>query len=127
MIIDLTSMTTLTTLAVSVTTIGGAWLTIRKIVRDIARSRRGHFAEVLQSAKEADSSLKIKLEIKIHDLELQMSNFKENTEKDIKHLKETYSNEIKNLGEKIEDLRSELAVQHGSLLSLLTKLIDSND
>jgi|SRR5581483_2205084 len=110
-----------------VITLGTAWLTVRKIARDFERSKKEQAAEILQSAKEADAAMKLKLEGKIHDLESQVKNFKENVEKDLNHLRETYNGELKFLGQKIEELRSEVRNQHSQLVQLLTKMIENRD
>lgn len=111
-------------IASAISVLGGAWLMIRKIAKDADRSKKNHAAAILQSAKEADSLIKTKLDGKIHDLEAQIRNYQENTEKDIEHLKETYSNEIKNLGEKIENLRDEVNSHHSQIIVLLGKMLD---
>ena len=41
----------------------------------------------------------------------------------MEHLKETYKSEISFLGQKIEELRSEVHVQHGQLVALLRMMI----
>ena len=109
--------------AVGITTIGGAWLTIKKIARDAKKSEKERAAEILQEAKEADTATRLKMEAKYHDLEMKVKNLESSVEKDIGHLKETYNNEIKNLGQKIEELRSELRNQHGQLVQLLTEMV----
>ena len=121
---ELITMTTLMSIASAVSVIGGAWLMIRKIAKDAERSKKNHAAIILQSAKEADSLMKIKLETKIHDLEAEFKNYQENIEKDIEHLKSTYNNEIKNLGEKIENLRDEVNNHHSQIIGLLSKMLD---
>lgn len=116
---------TLLPLAATVTTLGGAYLTIRKIAKDRDKSKKEQEKEFLSKAKEEDSLLKAKLEARIESIKAQLSNLEFNVNKDVTHLKETYGSELKNLGEKIENLRTELSNQHSSLLTLLTKLIDN--
>jgi hypothetical protein len=106
------NISTLLSIAAMVTTIGTAILTIRKIAKDMERTKRIQEAKILQAAKEADAILNTKFDNKFKELE-----------NEIVHLKEYHMSELKNLGEKIENLRTELGVQHASLLSLLTKLV----
>lgn len=122
--IDSISITSILSLAGIVTAVGGAWLTIRKITDKIDRRKRAEAAVILQTAKEADSQLKAKIESRIHDLEVKIKVMDENHLKDMEHLKETYNGEIKFLGQKIESLREEVRNQHGQLVQLLSKLID---
>ena len=119
----MTDIQTLLPVAATVTTLGGAWLTIRKIAKDSAKTKKEQAAEILHAAKEEDALMKARLEAKISALALTVSNLEANVNKDIDHLKETYNNEIRNLGQKIEDLRSELKNQHGQLVGLLTEMI----
>lgn len=119
------------------TFLGALW-TIRKLSRDLRRERDLESAKILQEAKEADSKLKAAWEAKrelhlqevngkIKSLEDRLNNLEESVTKDFAHVRETYNGEIRNLGDKIEDLRSELRNQHGQLVTLLGKMIDSRD
>lgn len=118
------SIATIMSLAAVVSAVGGAYMTIRKIANDAEKHKKQHSAAILQAAKEADNTLKISLENRIHELETSLRDLKEDIDKDMNHLKETYTNEIKNLGEKIENLRDELRQQHTGILTLLNKMID---
>lgn len=119
----MTDMQTLLPVAGTITVVGTAWLTIRKIAKDAAKAKKEQAAEILHTAKEEDSLLKAKLEARIEAVKAQLSNLELNVNKDMSHLKETYSGEIRNLGQKIEDLRSELKNQHGQLVGLLTEMV----
>lgn len=119
--------TNLIPLAVAITTLGTAWLTIRKIAKDAEKSKKEQAAEILQEAKEADALLKTQMNAKYHDLELKVKNLEQSVEKDLGHLRETYNGAIMNLGQKIEELRSELRNQHGQLVQLLSKMLDNRD
>lgn len=122
--IDITNMSTLMGLAGAVTALGGAWLTIRKVAKDIRMSKKRQSAELLQLAKEADTALKLELNNKIHELEGKLIDLQEDMQKDLFHLKETYNGELRFLGQKIEELRKEVHDQHGQLVALLMKMID---
>lgn len=117
-----------------IVTLGGAYLTIRKIARDAKREKKEQAAEILQTAKEeiAKSEAKIMtdrqlvqkdFEARISTLEQEFEAHKESVDKDFAHVRETYNSEIRNLGEKIEELRSELRGQHSQMVGLLSKLI----
>lgn len=99
----------------AIITLGTAYLTIRQVIRARKKDEAAEKAEILQEAKEYAESVKKDLEVKINDLDTKLE-----------HLKEIYSGEIKNLGQKIEDLRSELRNQHGQMVQLLTKLINNS-
>lgn len=105
-------------------TIGGAWLFIRKIAKDNKVARKEQAADILQSAKEEDKLLKAKLEARIDSLETELKNLESNVAKDLAHTKEAYTAEIKNLGEKIEQIRTQLNDQHSQLLAFLTRLVE---
>lgn len=111
-------------LAGAITVLGTSFLTIRKIAKDTAKTRKEHAAEILHEAKEQDALIKAKLEARIESLKADLSSLKLSVEKDMEHIKETYTSEIKNLGEKIESLRSELRSQSAGIIELLSKLVD---
>lgn len=114
-------------LAGIVTAVGGAWLTVRKILKDKEQQKEAFKASILA---EAEESLKLKetaLQAKIEAAEGRLDNLKESVEKDLAHLRETYNGEIKNLAVKIEDLRSDLRNQHTQMVSLLTKMIENKE
>lgn len=113
-------------------------MTVRKLNRDFKKERDLERAKILQEAKEAAAKVKQDLisqrEIahqelihKYANLETRLDNLEESVAKDFAHVRETYNGEIRNLGDKIEDLRTELRDQHGQLVQLLSKMIDNRD
>jgi predicted RNase H-like nuclease (RuvC/YqgF family) len=125
-------------IAGAITTVGVAWLTIRKINKDLRKERALEAAKILQAAKEAvaksvdehennQAATNQELTSRIDEQAREIENMRDNFEKDLQHIRETYNGEIRNLGQKIEDLRSELRNQHGQLVGLLTKMIDIKD
>lgn len=120
----LLNMSTIMGIAAAISTIGGAYMTIRKIAKDAERRKKLHSAEILQAAKMEDKALRQALEARMHELENGLKDLRQDINKDIKYLKESYNVELKNLGEKIENLRDELRIQHTGILSLLNKMID---
>lgn len=107
--------------------VGGAWITIHTIREKMEKARQRRDAKLLQEAKEEISVAKTNLEHQINALKAEHENLKENIDKDIQHIRETYNGEIRNLGQKIEDLRSELRNQHGQLVQLLSKMIEGRE
>lgn len=115
-------------------TIFGAWMKLRSLAKSFRAERELEAAKTLQEAKEADSRLKTLLDNKrelvyqglnnnISKLEERLNALEESVAKDFEHVRETYNGEIRNLGDKIEDLRSDLRTQHGQLVSLLSEMI----
>ncbi len=115
------------TLAGSIITVGTAISIIQKVVKNWNKSREEHVAQILQAAKEEVSHAKVKLEARIKDVEADLETLKVSMSKDLDHVKETHNAELKNLGEKIEEVRSELRFQHTQILQLLTKMVDDRD
>lgn len=109
----------------AITIIGGSWLTIRKIQKDADASKKALSDEILKSAKEELLKKEVELQAKLDKLNARVENLEESVDKDLQHLRETYNGEIRNLGQKIEDLRSELRNQHTQMVGLLTKMIDN--
>ena len=97
-------------------------LSLQKVFRNFRKERDEYSAKILQTAKEEDNLLKAKLEAKITALDSQLMTLEISVNKDMSHLRHTYESEIKNLGTKIEDLRSELKNQHSQLISLLSDI-----
>ena len=121
--LDMPEMTTAIPLGLIIA-LSGLIYTWQKIAKEARKSRKEDSAAILQAAKEEDSLMKSKLEARIEKIDLQVKNLEFNINKEIVHLKETYNAEIKNLGTKIEELRSELRSTHGQLVQLLTTLIE---
>lgn len=131
-------LTSILVFAGAISTVCAAWLKIRKLSKDLKKERDLEAAKILQEAKEADAKMKAILEAKreilyqeitnkIDSLKTRLDNLEDSVAKDFSHVRETYNGEIRNLGDKIEDLRSELRSQHGQLVTLLGKMIDSRD
>lgn len=110
----------------AITVLGGSWLTIRKIQKDADASKKALSDEILKSAKEELAKKELELQAKLDKLNTRVETLEDSVEKDLQHLRETYNGEIRNLGQKIEDLRSELRNQHTQMVGLLTKMIDNS-
>lgn len=118
----------------AISTVVGAWIKIRSLAKDHRKERELEAAKILQAAKEAAFRVKAEVEAKrevqteqvnarIAALETRLDNLESSVAKDFAHVRETYNGEIRNLGDKIEDLRSELRSQHGQLVNLLSEMI----
>jgi len=108
----------------AIVAIAGAYSGIKKVFRDVRKSREEQKAIILQEAKEEISRNKIIYDNKIRSLRDDLENFKESINKDITHVKEVHGGEMRVLSDKIENLREELREQHLQMLNLLTKLVD---
>lgn len=108
----------------AISIIGGSWLTIRKIQKDADASKKALSDEILKSAKEELALKEKDFNARLIALDTRIDSLEHNVEKDLSHLKETYNGELKNLANKIEDLRGELKQQHVSVVNLLSKMID---
>src|SRR5260221_498861 len=64
-LMDTTSIQSLIPAAGVIATVGGAWLTVRKIAKDFDKSKKEQAAEILHAAKEEDALMKAKMEAKI--------------------------------------------------------------
>lgn len=121
------ALQTLIPVAGAITAFGGAILTIQKILANAKKERESESAKILQDAKEEISSVKHKLEARIESVKSELKALEASTAKDFNHIRETYNGEIRNLGEKIEELRGELRDQHAQLVQLLSKMIENRD
>jgi hypothetical protein len=103
--------------------IGGAWLTFAQLKKHYTDEFDAKIAEMGDDCQKS-----IEAEVKVLNSKLELINKDaENMEmvltKEIAYVKEAYKGEIKNLGEKIESLRSQVQEQHNQLIGLLTKLV----
>lgn len=114
-------------LAGLITAVGGAWLTISKISKDINKKQEENNNKILKLAKDELLKKEQQLESKIMLLEEKVENLEKNIQKDMDYLKESHSIEIKNLGDKIESLREEIRTQHAGVLQLLTEMVKQKD
>lgn len=106
--------------------IGGAWLTVRKIAKDSETQKKEQAASILKAASEEIALKEQALQAKLTALDTRIETLEVSVEKDLQHMRETYNSEIRNLGQKIEDLRSELRNQHTQMVQLLTKMIENS-
>lgn len=123
---EMTEFSTLLPTAGVLITLGTLYMTVRKIQKDGEKSKKEQAAEILQAAKEEIALKEKDLAAKLAALDTRIENLEESVDKDLQHLRETYNGEIRNLGQKIEDLRSELRNQHTQMVALLTKMIDNS-
>ena len=110
----------------AITVIGGSWLTVRKIQQGADASKKALSEEILKAAREELAVKEKDLQARLNQLDTRIETLETSVDKDLQHLRETYNGEIRNLGQKIEDLRSELRNQHTQMVSLLTKMIDNS-
>lgn len=110
----------------AITVIGGAWLTVRKVTKDSEQQKKEQAEAILKTAREELASKEAALQARLNALDTRIETLESSVDKDLQHLRETYNGEIRNLGQKIEDLRSELRNQHTQMVSLLTKMIDNS-
>jgi hypothetical protein len=110
----------------ALTALGTIWVSIGKISKGRNESKAMARAEILQTAKEEVASLKRDIEARFTLMDIKMEQIKESTEQDLSHLKETHSNEMENLSEKLELLREDLKSQHNQIMTLMGNLLDRN-
>jgi sensor domain CHASE-containing protein len=122
----MSDFTSLIPFAREIVILGGAIITIQRIHANSRKERDVESAKTVQVAKEEMAILEAKLEGKINSLKAQVKNLESNVNKDLEHLKEVHSSEIKVLAGKIEELRDELRAQHVGILNLLNKLVDKS-
>jgi chromosome segregation ATPase len=122
--VDFTETSNIIPLAGAIITIGTAILTIQKVTRNVNKSKAEHAEEIRKSVQDQITLEKIKLESRIEVLEKDLKNLEDNVGKDLEHVKEAYRSEMKALGDKIEDLRSQIQQQHSQLLQFLSNLLN---
>lgn len=112
-------------IAGAIGTLGTAGFTIRHLFVILRKRRELHKASILNEAKKEVDAVQQILENRVKSMEVELALHKESMAKDLVHLKETYTAEMANLGQKIENLRNDIQQQHQALIGLLTRLISS--
>jgi hypothetical protein len=119
---DLSNTSAITSLVEMTSGIGGLWYLGLKIVREVRKAKKAEANRIIEECKELDLVVKSKLEAKINMLESQMQNLKSSVEKDLTSLKDNHAIELKNLSERVEQLRSDLATHNSQIIALLMKM-----
>jgi hypothetical protein len=107
----------------TITTLAGAAYAVLKVLRELKKVKKAETDRLIEECKELDSILRGKLEVRINILETQLHGLEASVNKDISNLKENHTLELKNLSDRIENLRDDLRGQHSQILNLLTKLV----
>lgn len=101
----------------------GLLATIIKITRDIRKEREEENAKTLQQAKDFILIEVQNIKSEIINLENIIKNTEKSIDRDIEHVRETYNSEIKNLSDKVEQLREQITKSHSELISLISKMV----
>ncbi len=109
----------------AVTAMGGIWTAYRHVKFSLQAKKDRERQAILDKAKEELGRVEAKLELKIRSLQEEIEIHKQNMDKDLSHMREMYDGELKNLGNKIDELRRDLSDQHSSMVALLTRLVDA--
>lgn len=118
--------TTLEAIASFVAVTGGLYSAYRHISLTLKIKKENERKAILDQARSELDKVSSHLNEKIKDLEIELALAKENITKDFIHMKEIYSAEINELGNKIESLRQDLQSQHSQMVELLTRLVSKS-
>jgi chromosome segregation ATPase len=112
------------TIAAAVSAIGG-------FIVGAAKMREGFKADVLE---ETTKAIELAKESGRHDMDMlrqdveqlgkEIAGLDRSFQKEIVFIKDTYNGEIRNLSQKIDELREEIKSSNASLIELLGKLLD---
>ena len=117
--------TILASSAAAITAFSSVWVGLRHIKYSIQSKRDKECQAILDRANEELDKVEAKLGEKIRLLQEELKTHKENLDKDMNHMREIYDGELKNLGNKIDELRKDLSDQHSSMVALLTRLVET--
>lgn len=129
------SLTSIASIAGVVSIVAGAWLKVRRVLKDRNEAKIVERAIIIQEAKEISAKNKAAVSYRLDLLEADLNNklkalsekilaLEESTAKEIGHVKESYNSELRFLGSKIEELKDEMRGQMGQIVQLVSKLID---
>jgi predicted RNase H-like nuclease (RuvC/YqgF family) len=107
------------------TAIGSTWAAIKHIQYNKKFKKEKERQEILSKASEEMAKIEVKLNVRINQLEIELEAQKLSVSTEFVHVKDTYNSEIRVLGQRIQELRQDLADQHSSMIQLLTRLVGS--
>lgn len=111
------------TIVISLGTVIGIYWNVTRIKKAFEDEMDKRMSNAIRLAEVAAEN-KVKLmEVKMDSLIKEINNLEDSVQKDIDYMKQNYGSEIKNLSDKIENLRDETKSQSTQILALLTKLI----
>lgn len=108
-----------------ITALGSAYPAISHFRAKSRKNKENYRKEILDKAKNDMEIIEKSLDNKINLLAMETQTLKLGIYKDFNFFKETHTNEVRALSEKIELLRTDLSQQHTNLVNLLTKLVDN--
>ncbi len=103
----------------------GAAATFSKLKASFREELREETDKAIEYARDAARNDVELLKVQVENLSKEINRLEDSFQKDVAHIRETYNNEIRNLGNKIEELREEVRGQHSQLVTLLTKLVSN--
>lgn len=112
-------------IAAIATTGGMIYTSYRHVTLGMAIKREKYRESILDQAKEEVAKVSVLLEDKIKKLEVELETQKQIVTNEFTHVKDTYNAEVRVLGQRIQELREDLAASTKSMLELLVKLVDS--
>lgn len=104
--------------------IASVFISAQKIINDIKKQKEEENEKLLKRAMDEIENQKEMIDLKIDVCFEEVDALKQLVEKDMENLKNIYSNEIKNLSEKVRELREEVKSQNTQIITLLTKMLD---
>ena len=114
------------TVLISLGTIGSVVWTFTRLKKNFQDEIDAKTKNAIKLAEAAVDSKVQGVENQLEALKRDLENLETSVQKEISFVKATYNSEIKNLSDKIEHMRDELRSQHTNLLTLISKLVDSN-
>lgn len=108
---------------IALSTLVGLYLSVAKIKAGFKKELEEETAKAIEYARDSAKNDIALLKTQIDGISKEINRLEDSFQKDVTHIRETYNNEIRNLGHKIEELREEVRGQHSQLVTLLTKLV----
>ncbi len=112
-------------LAGAVTAFGGLYTGVRALLAASRRRKAEYRQAILDEAQIEMDKIEASMQEQVRALAMELETQKSSVARDMDHMREIYNSELKVLGQKIDDLKQDLAAQHSSMVALLTKLVDS--
>lgn len=124
---DIAIVPAILTVSGAISLVGGAIVTVQKIIARNEAAKKQAEAKLLHEAKEAVNSVRRDMEGELKLVRQELDNLENSMNKDLGYMKEAYEGDMRALGDKIETLRDDVRNHHSQIITFLTEMLKKRD
>lgn len=103
--------------------LGGLAVTLSKLKKSFKDEVSSETELAIEKAHKLAKGDLVQFQANLEKLEFKIDAMHTQFDSEIEHIKSTYNSEIRHLGEKLEELRSEVRHHHSQIIELLSKIL----